>query len=67
MEQYDVFVAGGIGELKGKGFRIGHMGNICINEIVITLSAVERALSATGFAVTPGAAVGAAWETWQSY
>ena len=67
MEQYDVFVAGGIGELKGKGFRIGHMGNICMNEIVVTLYAVERALSSNGFAVTPGAAVGAAWETWQSY
>lgn len=67
MEQYDVFVAGGIGALKGKGFRIGHMGNICINEIVLTLYAIERSLCASGFPVMPGAAVGAAWKTWQSY
>jgi aspartate aminotransferase-like enzyme len=67
MEQYDVFVAGGIGALKGKGFRIGHMGNICINEIVLTLYAIERSLTAAGIALTPGMAVGAAWKEWHTY
>jgi len=64
MEQYDVFVAGGVGALKGKIFRVGHMGNICVNELVLTLYAIERALATVGFAVTAGAGVGAAWQEW---
>jgi len=64
MEEYDVIVAGGVGPLKGKVFRIGHMGNICINEIVMTIYALERTLAALGFPVNPGAGVGAAWKEW---
>ena len=64
MEEYDIVVAGGVGPLKGKIFRVGHMGNICINELVLTLYAVERSLSALGMNVAPGAAVGAAWVEW---
>ncbi|MCX7779557.1 MAG: alanine--glyoxylate aminotransferase family protein [Negativicutes bacterium] len=64
MEKYDVFVAGGVGALKGKIFRVGHMGNICINELVVTLYAIERALTDCGITVTPGAGVGAAWSEW---
>jgi len=64
MEEYDIIVAGGVGPLKGKIFRVGHMGNICINELVLTLYAVERALTALGLKVPPGAAVGAAWTEW---
>ena len=64
MEEYDIIVAGGVGPLKGKIFRVGHMGNICINELVLTLYALERALSALGVKVQQGAAVGAAWMEW---
>ena len=64
MEQYDIVVAGGVGPLKGKIFRVGHMGNICINELVLTLYATERALTELGVKVVPGAAVGAAWSEW---
>lgn len=64
MEQYDIVVAGGVGPLKGKIFRVGHMGNICINEIVLTLYAIERSLAAMGRTVQAGAAVGAAWSEW---
>lgn len=64
MEEYDIVVAGGVGQLKGKIFRVGHMGNICINELVLTLYAVERALTALGVKVAQGAAVGAAWAEW---
>ena len=64
MEDYDIVVAGGVGPLKGKIFRVGHMGNICINELVLTLYAVERALTALGKTVPQGAAVGAAWAEW---
>lgn len=64
MEEYGVVVAGALGEIKGKAFRIGHMGNICITEIVKTLSSVERALMALGVPVKAGAAVGAACQEW---
>ena len=64
MEQYDIVVAGGVGPLKGKIFRVGHMGNICINEIVLALYAIERSLAAMGRTVQAGAAVGAAWSEW---
>ena len=64
MEEYDIVVAGGVGPLKGKIFRVGHMGNICINELVLTLYAIERALTALGITVPQGAAVGAAWAEW---
>jgi aspartate aminotransferase-like enzyme len=64
MEAYGVVVAGCLGELKGKAFRIGHMGNICLTEIIKTLSSVERALAALGVKVQPGAGVGAACTEW---
>ena len=64
MEEYDIIVAGGVGPLKGKIFRVGHMGNICINELVLTLYALERTLTALGVKVQQGAAVGAAWVEW---
>ena len=53
------------GPLKGKIFRVGHMGNICINELALTLCALERSLTALGIQVPPGAAVGAACAEWQ--
>lgn len=64
MEDYGVFVAGALGEIRGKAFRVGHMGNICITEIVKALSSVERALNALGVPVPSGAAVGAACAEW---
>jgi alanine-glyoxylate transaminase/serine-glyoxylate transaminase/serine-pyruvate transaminase len=64
MEEFGVVVAGALGEIKGKAFRIGHMGNVCITEIIKTLSSVERALSAVGVPVQSGAAVGAACAEW---
>ena len=65
MEEYGIVVAGGVGPLKGKIFRVGHMGNICINELALTLCALERSLTALGIQVPPGAAVGAACAEWQ--
>lgn len=66
MEENGVFVAGALGALKGKAFRIGHMGSIGINEVVITLTAIERSLAALGVNVAGGAAVGAACKEWDS-
>ena len=55
-----VVVAGCLGPLAGKAFRLGHMGNIGPGEVAKTLGAIEESLRALGVAVPPGAAVGAA-------
>lgn len=55
-----VVVAGGLGPIAGKAFRVGHMGNIGAGEIVAALGAVEQSLLALGAKVHPGAAVAAA-------
>ncbi len=53
-----VVIAGALGAYAGKAFRVGHMGNITPNEVVVTLSAVERSLKACGADVELGRAVG---------
>ncbi len=58
--RHGVVVAGGLGPVAGRAFRLGHMGNIGPAEVAATLSAVEDALAETGTAPAPGAALGAA-------
>lgn len=56
-----VVVAGGLHpEIKTRYFRVGHMGAVTRNDILATVGAVERALIAGGYPVTPGTAVAAA-------
>ncbi|MHB8800708.1 MAG: pyridoxal-phosphate-dependent aminotransferase family protein [Thermoanaerobaculia bacterium] len=55
-----VVVAGGLGPIAGKAFRLGHMGNIGPAEVATTLSAIEGALAALGRPAKPGAALAAA-------
>jgi aspartate aminotransferase-like enzyme len=43
-EQYHVVVAGGMGKLKGKMFRVGVMGTVSRFEMLTTLSAIESTL-----------------------
>jgi alanine-glyoxylate transaminase / serine-glyoxylate transaminase / serine-pyruvate transaminase len=60
MASRGVVVAGGLGPIAGKAFRLGHMGNIGAGELVAALQAVEGSLRALGIAVQQGAAVAAA-------
>ncbi len=53
-------VAGGLGPIAGKAFRLGHMGNIAAGEVVAALGALEASLLALGIPVEPGAAIAAA-------
>lgn len=53
-----VVCAGALASYAGKAFRLGHMGNITENEIIVGLSAVERSLRACGVDVELGKAVG---------
>ncbi len=43
-EEYGVTISGGQEHLKGKIFRIGHMGNVTKRDLLATLSAVEEIL-----------------------
>ncbi|MGH9910788.1 MAG: alanine--glyoxylate aminotransferase family protein, partial [Nitrososphaerales archaeon] len=45
---FKVLLAGGFGELKGKVFRIGSMGEVSSYHVMRTLSAISSALSIMG-------------------
>jgi alanine-glyoxylate transaminase/serine-glyoxylate transaminase/serine-pyruvate transaminase len=56
-----VVIAGGLHpELKTKYFRVGHMGAVSANDVLATVSALERALVASTARVEPGSGVAAA-------
>ncbi len=60
-KKFDIVLAGGQDDLKGKIFRIGHLGFVCDRDILTALAALEATLlelGHTGF--TPGAGVAAA-------
>jgi len=48
LKQEGVVVAGGLGSYAGKAFRLGHMGNIDLNELVTVVTAIEKALHRLG-------------------
>lgn len=60
MAERGIVVAGGLGPIAGKAFRLGHMGNIAAGEITAVLMALEATLLSLGVKLTPGAAVAAA-------
>lgn len=61
LDNFGIEIGGGLGELKGKIWRIGLMGCNSRAEIVYSLlGAMESVLPASGLAVTPGAATAAA-------
>ncbi|MDL2264229.1 alanine--glyoxylate aminotransferase family protein [Synergistaceae bacterium OttesenSCG-928-I11] len=51
-------VAGCLGEFAGKGFRVGHMGNVDAHILVSTVAAIERACMRCGWKIEPGRALG---------
>lgn len=48
LSEEGVVVAGGLGDYKGKMFRLGHMGNIDTHDMVSVISAIERTLIRCG-------------------
>jgi alanine-glyoxylate transaminase / serine-glyoxylate transaminase / serine-pyruvate transaminase len=54
LERFDMSLGTGLGRLKGKVFRIGHLGDF--NDLMLagTLSGVEMGLAAAGVPFTPG-------------
>ena len=59
-EKFRILVADGQEELKGKIFRIGHMGYVFERDILMTLAALESVLTDLGHKVEKGAAVAGA-------
>ena len=60
--EHGIILAPGQGPLKGKVFRIGHLGNYDRFDIIRCLAAIELTLEAMGYPVKRGAAVAAAEE-----
>jgi aspartate aminotransferase-like enzyme len=63
-DRFGITIANGQGELKGKIFRIGHIGWFDIFDITTALAAVELALADAGADIERGVAVTRALEAW---
>jgi len=61
-DKYGVGIAGGQAELKGKVFRIAHMGYITETDILTTIAVLGMALAEMGYRGEPGVGVEAAEE-----
>jgi aspartate aminotransferase-like enzyme len=60
-KKFDIALADGQDALKGKIFRIGHLGFVCDRDILAAISALEVVLRELGYeGFTPGAGVAAA-------
>ena len=47
-ERYDILLAGGQDHLKGKVFRIGHLGFVCDRDVLTAVAAIESVLQSLG-------------------
>jgi len=59
-DNYGIITAGGLGPLKGKTFRVGHMGNVNKNDILATIAAIEGSLTRQRYRFEAGAGIAAA-------
>jgi alanine-glyoxylate transaminase/serine-glyoxylate transaminase/serine-pyruvate transaminase len=62
---YDISLGSGLGELAGKVFRIGHLGDQNPLSMAGALAGAEMALCDAGISVTLGSGVGAALAHWR--
>jgi aspartate aminotransferase-like enzyme len=58
--EHNVTIAGGQGEMKGKLFRLGHMGYVAEFDVIAALAALEQVLAGLGLPIDFGASVRAA-------
>jgi aspartate aminotransferase-like enzyme len=61
-DDYGISVSGGQKHLKGKIFRVGHMGYVSEDELLMVISAIERALRELGYNFEFGLGVSTAQE-----
>ena len=55
-----VVVAGGLAQTSGRVFRMGHMGNLTVEQVYFALDALEKTLASLGHGFEKGAGLGAA-------
>jgi len=66
-DNFGVTLAPGQGELKGKAFRIGHIGWFDVFDIAAALSAVELGLTELGADIERGVAAARAFEAYEQF
>ena len=65
LDEFDIEIAGGIGALSGKIWRVGLMGYTSqFKHVLLFLAALEKVLLDQGFHVAPGAGVGSALQVY---
>ncbi len=57
MTRRNIMIAGGLGELAGKIFRVGHMGLVNPNDAISTIAALERSLNKLNYPIKLGSGV----------
>ncbi len=65
-KKYNLSLGGGLSELAGKVFRIGHMGDMNDVSLLGALAGVEMAMLDAGIDIKPGSGVAAAIEYYRS-
>jgi aspartate aminotransferase-like enzyme len=60
LKRRGLVLAGGQGKLKGKIFRLGHLGSVTTDDILAAIGALEASAIEQGMNVAPGSAVAAA-------
>ena len=60
LKRRGLVLAGGQGKLKGKIFRLGHLGSVTTDDILAAIGTLEAVAIEQGLPVAPGAAVAAA-------
>jgi alanine-glyoxylate transaminase/serine-glyoxylate transaminase/serine-pyruvate transaminase len=65
LSEFGIEIGGGLGDFKGKVWRIGLMGyNSRPSNVMLVLGALERCLTTQGYRVSPGSGVAAASRTY---
>jgi aspartate aminotransferase-like enzyme len=64
-DRFGITIANGQGDLKGRVFRVGHIGYFDVFDITTTLAAVELAVTELGGEVERGVATTAALEAYE--
>ena len=65
-KKYNLSLGGGLSEVAGKVFRIGHLGDLNDVSLLGALAGTEMAMLDAGIAITPGSGVAAAVEYYRS-
>lgn len=60
LKRRGLILAGGQGKLKGRLFRLGHLGSVTTDDVIAAIGAIEAQAIEAGMPVEPGAGVAAA-------